>query len=359
MELKLALVGFGGVNQGLVELLKKKRAMLSAAGLDVSVTMVADLRLGIATNPRGIALDVLDETARRGVDAEALRRDPGTLVSPDVGLGAVLKAIASEHVDVVVEATFTDPTAGEPALSHCRTALECGKHVITTNKGPIALAQPALARIAARSGACVMYEGTVMSGTPVLRQLATTLRGCDVSGFAGILNGTSNFVLGQVEAGASFDAAIRDAQQRGYAEANPAADVNGSDVQLKVVILANTLWNAGLERGDVACRGIVELTEDDVRAAAAEGMSWRLIGSAVRHPDGTVTASVEPRKLPAGHPLRAASGVTNAITFDTDVLGGVTISGPGAGREETAFAILSDLIELRERIGVAAQEVLA
>lgn len=166
-------------------------------------------------------------------------------------------------------------------------------------------------------------------------------------------------MLGEVEAGASFDAAIRDAQQRGYAEANPAADVNGSDVQLKVVILANALWNAGLTRGDVTCRGIVELTEHDVRAAAAEGMSWRLIGSAVRHPDGTVTASVEPRKLPAGHPLRAASGVTNAITFDTDVLGGVTISGPGAGREETAFAILSDLIELADRIGAVSHEVAA
>ncbi|MBN3756001.1 homoserine dehydrogenase [Paraburkholderia sp. Tr-20389] len=358
MELKLALVGFGGVNQGLVELLRKKRETLAGAGLDVLITMVADLRLGIATNPRGIALDVLDETARRGVDAMALRRDPGTLVSPDVNLDAVLKAIASEHVDVVIEATFTDPNTGEPALSHCRTALECGKHVITTNKGPIALAQQELARIATKSDACLMYEGTVMSGTPVLRQIATTLRGCDVNGFAGILNGTSNFVLGQVEAGANFDAAIREAQQRGYAEADPAADVNGSDVQLKVVILANTLWNAGLQRRDVHCRGIVGLTGEDVRVAAAEGMSWRLVGSAVRRPDGTVTASVEPRKLPASHPLRAASGVTNAIMFDTDVLGSVTISGPGAGRQETAFAILSDLIELVDRIAAAAPEVL-
>ncbi|NLP62796.1 homoserine dehydrogenase [Paraburkholderia sacchari] len=359
MELKLALVGFGGVSQGLVDLLKKKRAMLLAEGLDLSVTMVADLRFGIATNPRGIALDVLDETARRGVDAEALRRDPGTLVSREINLDAVLKAIASEHVDVVIEATCTDPNTGEPALTHCRTALECGKHVITTNKGPIALAQRDLARIAAKSGACLKYEGTVMSGTPVLRQLSTTLRGCDVRGFTGILNGTSNFVLGEVEAGASFDTAIKEAQQRGYAEANPAADVSGSDVQLKVVILANTLWNAGLTRADVTCRGIVELTGDEVRAAAAEGLSWRLIGSATRQPDGTVTATVEPCKLPAGHPLRAASGVTNAITFDTDVLGSVTISGPGAGREETAFAILSDLIELRDHIDATAQEVIA
>ena len=96
-----------------------------------------------------------------------------------------------------------------------------------------------------------------------------------------------------------------------------------------------------------------------VRAAGGERTWWGLIGSAVRHPDGTVPASVEPRKLPAGHPLLAASGVTNAITFDTDVLGGVTISGPGAGREETAFAILSDLIELADRIGAASHEVAA
>lgn len=359
MKLRLALIGYGGVNQGLVELIEKKRATLSKHGLDLTVTAVADLRFGIATNPDGIDLIALSEMTRLGLDVNVLARDVRTQISPDASLDAVLKTIASTFVDVVVEATFTDPNTGEPALSHCRTALESGKHVVTTNKGPIALAQRTLRDCAGNAGVQLKYEGAVMSGTPVLRQIDTTLRGCDVNGFAGILNGTSNYVLGQVEQGATFEAAIKEAQRLGYAEANPAADIEGSDVQLKVVILANTLWDAGLKRVDVTCRGITGLTEQDVRAAASEGVSWRLIGSATRGADGAVNASVEPCKLAAGHPLLAASGVTNAITFDTDVLGAVTISGPGAGREETAFAILSDLIELCEQIGSKAPEVMA
>jgi len=190
-----------------------------------------------------------------------------------------------------------------------------------------------------------------MSGTPVIRQIDTTLRGCEVNGFAGILNGTSNFVLDRLAQGHDFDDAVREAQQLGYAEANPAADLEGADVQLKVVILANTLWNAGLTRADVPCRGITLLTSLDIRNAQSVGRNWKLVGSATRNADGTVSASVEPRELGADHPLHSISGVTNAVTFDTDVLGNVTVSGPGAGRRETAFAILSDLIELAEQTG--------
>lgn len=346
MAYRLALIGYGGVNQGLVELLQQKQATLKKQGLEVLITAVTDLRLGTVTNPGGISLDALTETARNGFSTEALLRDAGTTVSQKNDLYSTLTLIASDFVDVVVEATFTDPQTGEPALSHCRTALECGKHVITTNKGPVALAHRALNKLAAEQGVTFKYEGAVMSGTPVLRQISTTLRGSEVTGFSGILNGTSNFVLEQVAQGQNFDAAIKQAQALGYAEANPAADIEGSDVQLKVVILANTLWDAGLTRADVPCQGITGLTEQDVLAAQAGGKSWRLIGSASRGPDGKVTARVEPQALPTSHPLCAASGVTNAVTFRTDVLGDVTISGPGAGRIETAFAILSDLIEL-------------
>jgi homoserine dehydrogenase len=349
MAFRLALIGFGGVNQGLVELLKAKQTMLQAAGLPVSITAVADLRLGLVSNPQGLALDTLLECAANGFSAEVLQRTPGTTVQREIDLESTLALIAAEHVDVVVEATFTDPNSGEPALSHCRAALAHGKHVITTNKGPIALAQRSLAKLAAENGAQLKYEGAVMSGTPVLRQISTTLRGCEITGFAGILNGTSNFVLERLAQGHEFDAAVKEAQALGYAEANPAADLEGSDVQLKVVILANTLWDAGLTRADVPCRGISGLTGADIRAAQAAGSNWKLVGAATRHADGSVSASVEPRQLPAGHPLHSVGGVSNAISFETDVLGSVTISGPGAGRVETAFAILSDLIELAEQ----------
>lgn len=353
MAFRLALIGFGGVNQGLVELLKAKQGKLG--GLDIHITALADLRLGLVSNPHGLDLDALLETAASGFTTTALRRDPQTHIREAIDLDSTLALIGSDHVDVVIEATFTDPSNGEPALSHCRAALAHGKHVITTNKGPIALAQRSLSQLAAEHGVQIKYEGAVMSGTPVLRQISTTLRGCEINGFAGILNGTSNFVLERLAQGHGFDVAVREAQALGYAEANPAADLEGSDVQLKVVILANTLWNAGLTRSDVPCRGISVLTATDIHTAQAAGRSWRLIGSATRHADGSVSASVEPRELPAGHPLAAIGGVTNAITFETDVLGDVTISGPGAGRQETAFAILSDLIELAEQSGQEKQ----
>lgn len=359
MMFRLALIGFGGVNQGLVELLKNKQTALAKDGLEVRVTAVADLRIGVVTNPTGIDLDSLIEVSQKGFSVSPLQADSSTKISPEINLDAILDVIKSDFVDVVVEATFTDPQTGEPALSHCKTALESGKHVITTNKGPIAFAHQELSKLAKQHGVFLKYEGAVMSGTPVLRQITTTLRGCEVTSFSGILNGTSNFVLGQVAQGDSFDAAIKEAQALGYAEANPAADIEGSDVQLKVVILANTLWNAGITRSDVTCKGITALTEQDIKTASHAGRSWRLIGSATRHPDGSVTASVEPRELPSGHPLTAATGVTNAITFGTDVLGNVTISGPGAGRVETAFAILSDLIELDAQANVGCEEVTA
>ncbi|WP_321936339.1 homoserine dehydrogenase [Paraburkholderia sp. J8-2] len=356
MELRLALIGFGGVNQGLVQLLDTKREVLRAYGIDLKVTAVVDLRMGVLTNPGGFPLDVLLNCIECGLEVKPLLNCAGTDIQPNADLATTLKVIASDIVDVVVEATFTDPNTGEPALSHCRTALESGKHVITTNKGPVALAFKSLMATADAHGARLMFEGSVMSGTPVIRQLSTTLRGAEIRAFSGILNGTSNFVLGKVAAGDTFEAAVKDAQARGYAEANPAADIEGSDVQMKVLILANALWGADLRRSDVHCEGITGLSEEAIRSAPDNGSSWRLIGRAQRNEDGTIVAGVSPQLLPAGHPLLAATGVTNAITFDTDTLGSVTISGPGAGRVETAFAIFSDILELASVHNGAARE---
>jgi homoserine dehydrogenase len=248
--------------------------------------------------------------------------------------------------DVIVEATFTNPIDGEPAVSHVRAALESGKNVTTTNKGPVALAAAELNRIARDRGARFEYEGSVLSGTPILRFASETLKGLRINAVEGILNGTSNYVLGQMETGMTLQDAVAEAQSLGYAEADPTADIEGSDVQLKVVILANELLGAGITTADVVRRGISDLTASDIVAAAADGKRWKLVGSAFRNDDGTVTASVEPVALPLTHPLAGISGPTNAVSFDTDLLGTVTVAGPGAGRIETAYALLSDIIAI-------------
>lgn len=351
MRFNLALIGFGGVNQALVEVIRQKRSvLLERYGMDLRVTAVADIRFGTVWNANGLDPQSLLDMPASGYSLERLLAANSHSSYGGAGLEDTLELVKTRCVDVVVEATFTDPSSGEPALSHCRTALANGKHVVTTNKGPIALALRELLDLATNRNVHLLYEGSVMSGTPVLRQIAQTLRGCEITGFRGILNGTCNYVLGRIEAGLSFDEGVREAQAKGFAEADPTADVEGWDVQLKVAILANALWDGGLQPSGVRRSGITGLTESDVRKAAAEGLAWRLVGQARRNADGTVDASVGAVTLPAYDPLRAANGATNAVTFETDLLGKVTITGPGAGRTETAFAVLSDLIELNDRV---------
>jgi homoserine dehydrogenase len=177
------------------------------------------------------------------------------------------------------------------------------------------------------------------------------LAGANVQGFEGILNGTSNYVLSQMKDGLAFNDAVVQAQQLGYAEADPTADVEGFDVRLKVVILANELLNARLNVSDIACSGISNISAQDIAQASANGASWKLIGSADRAADGSVRASVEARLLPNSHPLAGIAGATNAVSFNTELLGAVTVSGPGAGRIETAFALLSDIVAIHTAHG--------
>jgi homoserine dehydrogenase len=197
------------------------------------------------------------------------------------------------------------------------------------------------------------FEGAVMSGTPVIRMAQMTLAGAGLQSFEGILNGTSNFVLGSMESGLDFADAVKQAQELGYAEADPRADVEGFDVRLKVVILANELLGAKLHPNDVTCHGISQLTSDQIYEAISDGYRWKLIGSAFRASDGLVKASVAPQRLPLSHPLASVSGPTNAVCFGSELLGKVTVIGPGAGRIETAYALLSDIVAVHRSIAAS------
>lgn len=344
----IALIGFGGVNRALAELIMERHDdIASRAGFGLRVVAITDLRLGSLMQSDGIDL-------RRvfALGADETFRDLGGLAVPSNNV-----VIRTSTAQIVVEATYTNPSDGEPGISHVRAALESGKHVTTTNKGPVALAAAELKELAAANGVTFQYEGAVVSGTPILRFAARTLTGARIDAVQGILNGTSNYVLGRMEAGLDLAAAVAEAQALGYAEADPTADIEGSDVQLKVVILANELLDAQLTTADVVRRGISGLSAADISAAAAEGKRYKLIGSAARAADGTVTAAVEPVALPLDHPLAGISGATNAVSFDTDLLGTVTVSGPGAGRVETAFALLSDIVAIDEHLRAVAEPV--
>jgi len=338
MEYRLALIGFGTVGQGFVEILRDRSVDLTEQfGVRYRITGVCDARLGSVHDPAGLDPEALLEAVRDGGGLESL-------AAPDLGWDAIRLA-EQGAADVLVELSFTDLETGEPATTHVRRALESGKHVVTTNKGPIALHWPELSALATERGLQIGAEGTVMSGTPTVNLGLNLLRAADVRAVRGILNGTCNYILTRMEAGSSYQDALNEAQAKGYAEADPSGDVEGFDAAGKVVILGNLLMGEPLTMADVDRTGISGLTLDDIATAAEAGERWKLIGSLERGPDG-VKAMVAPQRMPLSHPLSSVGGAMNAVTFETGILGEVTLVGPGAGRLETGYSVLVDLLEI-------------
>ena len=187
-----------------------------------------------------------------------------------------------------------------------------------------------------------------MSGTPALRMPLVSLAGNEIKEVRGIFNGTTNYILTKMEEEMEYADALAQAQELGYAEADPTADVEGYDAQGKVVILANVIMGAPLTKADVACKGISHLTLQDIAEAKAEGKRWKLISRCTKEGD-KVVASVGPEMVPLYDPLANIMGATNAITYECDLAGPITLVGAGAGRVETGFSILIDLINIERK----------
>jgi len=338
---RVAIIGFGVVGQGLVEILRDKGETLRRQdGLHIQIVAVCDTAKGAVHHPRGLDAALLLQAVQSAGSLESYPDGAGLVR----GLDSV-STIRDTGADVIVEATWTNLETGEPAITHIRTAFQAGKHVVTSNKGPVALAYRELKALADANGLLWGIEGTVMSGTPALRLGTTSLAGCTVRAIQGILNGTTNFILTRMEGGASYAEALAEAQRLGYAEADPTADVEGYDALGKLLILAAVVFDHPMTAQQVSRQGITHLTPQDIQRARAQGKRWKLIAELQRTDDG-VHARVAPQMVALSHPLAGVSGATNAITYVTDLLGEVTLVGPGAGRRETGFALLSDLLEI-------------
>jgi homoserine dehydrogenase len=341
MEHKLGLIGCGTVGQGLLQILNDKKDFLrDALGFEVKVVAISDKLKGSLLVPEGIdipgVLAVLG--AGKGL-ADYAKAAPGQVEPLDP-----LDMIERTDADIIAEMTYTDIKTGEPATSYIKKALRLGKNVVTSNKGPAALHYHEIQTLARQNGVQFRIEGTVMSGTPVFHLAESGLAGNTIREVKGILNGTTNFILTKMETeGMDYGPALALAQKLGYAEADPTADVEGFDALAKVVILSNVLLGGSLKTSDVPCKGISAISKADVEAAKAQGFRYKLIGH-TKLENGVVTASVSPQRLPVTDPLAGVMGAQNALTFDTDLMGKVTIQGAGAGKLETGFAILSDIL---------------
>lgn len=339
--MRLVIIGYGNVGRELGALLAEKTAVLRAQyHLTPRIVGVMTGRHGgwIAETPEGIAAQVVAEAGWPGTDAVPV----GALPFP----GSALDLINAVDADVLIELTTTNPATGEPALSHVRAAFARGMHVVTANKGPIAVAYRALREEAAQRGVQLRFESTVMDGTPVINLSEFTLPATEILAVRAIINATSNFILSGLMLGQSFDETLARAQQIGIAEADPSLDLDGWDAAVKLTIVANVLLGADIRPSDV----IRESSADRMRDLAANtppGSVAKQVATLTRTPDG-IQARVALELLAADDSLAGIGQGKAAIQLLTDTMGDLTIiEGPGTPRQ-TAFGVLADLITINK-----------
>ena len=336
-DLRLALVGFGHVGRRFAELLAGRYGgVMRAYGVRPRVTGIATGRHGLAIDPGGLDLARCLRLVRSERSLDALHRGPRP--------AAVRGFIARVPADVLIEVTTLDPKRGEPAVSHVRAALARGLHVITANKGPVAFALRPLRALAARKRRLFLHEGAVMDGTPVFNLVTRCLPGARILGFRGTLNSTTNLILSRMEEGVAATAALQEAQGQGIAEADARNDLDGWDSAVKGCALANALLGAAVTPDRVRRRGIRGIAPRDVRQALGEGTRLRLVVRG-RRAGRQVRVTVGPERVPFGDPL-SGSGPDAALVLETDVMGEIGVFERGATVDQTAYALLSDLIEV-------------
>jgi homoserine dehydrogenase len=245
-----------------------------------------------------------------------------------------------EHSDLVVELIG----GTEPAREYVLRAMGAGKHVVTANKQLLSRFGEELFAAARENDVQLRFEAAVAGVVPAIRVIAETLAAAHINRVHGIVNGTTNFILTEMaRTGATYEEALREAQELGYAEADPTEDVTGKDAAAKMAILARLAFNAPVRLEQVSYEGIERLTPDDIAYAKELGLSLKLVGSAERI-DGGIAVHVHPAFLYGDHPLASVNGAFNAVTVESPTITEITLSGPGAGGPQTASAVLGDVI---------------
>ncbi len=329
--MRVILCGFGVVGQSLVKLLESRADNLySAFGLKPRIVGVVDSGGGVA-DTAGLDSSALVSAKKRGSVSAYAGGRPGMA-------GAEL--VEDTEADVLIETTSSNYKDAEPGMSHITAAMRRKMHVVSVNKGPLALAFPSLMELAKYNSVSLRFSGTVGGGTPILDYAKNSLRGERIESFRGILNGTTNYILTNMAGGMSFDAALGDARSRGYVEADESLDLDGLDAAAKLVILANWIMGMKVTMPDIKCTGIRDISESDIKRAASKKSAIKLV--AVCDDD----LYVAPQDVRVDDPL-CVNGTLNGVSVVSEHSGTQTIIGRGAGGTETASSIIRDLIDIR------------
>lgn len=309
---KAAVMGYGVVGGGTAEvLIKNKDLIAKKAGEEIALKYILDIRKFPGDPNEALITD----------DFEKILNDPEVTVVAEV-MGGL-----------------------NPAYEFSKKLLMAGKSVVTSNKQLVSVHGPELMEIAEKNNVKYLFEASVGGGIPVIKPLNNCLSANDIIEIKGILNGTTNYILTQMfSEGVDFKSALLDAMDKGYAEKDPTADVEGHDALRKISILASLAWGEYINPDSVSATGISGITAEDVEYAETLGGAIKLIGSAIKKENG-ILCSVEPQIVPCENPMFAVNGVFNCVTITGDAVGDVMFYGQGAGKLATASAVVSDIIE--------------
>lgn len=309
----VALLGFGVVGSGTAEVLTQNKAIIEKkVGQAVNIKYILDLR------------DFPDSPF-----ADRIVHD-FNIIANDPEVSVVAEMMGGSH----------------PAYDFTLACLKAGKSVVTSNKEVVANFGTELLAVAKEMGVSYLFEASVGGGIPIIRPLREDLASNNVTAISGILNGTTNYILTRMDAeGASFEDVLKDAQRLGYAEANPAADVEGLDAARKIVILAAMAFGKRLNPNAILCEGITKITTADSELAKEMGYAIKLIGYTTRV-NGKILCMVSPRLVPLGNPIHGVNDVNNGILVNADMVGQVMFYGPGAGKLPTASAVTGDMVDV-------------
>jgi homoserine dehydrogenase len=340
MVVRLAGIGFGNVGHALQKLLMEKADELErryqlAFAFSGALTRTA----GGWIAPAGVSAAQLSASGWPAGDIPA---------GAEPFRGNVQEFIAACPADIVLELTTLEPETGHPAIGHIRAALQAGRHVVTANKGPVAHAYPELLALATRQSVALRFESTVMDGTPIFNLVESSLPVTTISGFRGLLNSTSNFVLGRMAAGETLESALQAARHLGIAEAVPTYDLEGWDAAVKATIVANVLMDAHLRPADVKRIGLGSEAMRREHLALPPGRILKQVVDGVRDGD-SVLVEVRLEALPSSDVLAHLAGMEAALVLHTDTMQDLVIIEGEGGPGQTAFGVLADLIAISTR----------
>ncbi|NLM43516.1 MAG: homoserine dehydrogenase [Clostridiales bacterium] len=336
--MNIALLGCGGVGKAFIRLLQEKERQLMAQGLCISLKYVLSSKGGVY-NPQGIdKADFLEFAAsERNIFKYSIGGNPN-LSFEDI--------ISNKDVDMLVELTPTNKDTGEPGLSHITQALKNGINVVTGNKGPIMLAYKKLKDLAKENSVQLGIGCTTGGALPTINAGLMDLAGSEILSIEGVLNGTTNFIIQQMEEKAiDYQEALKTAQDLGIAETDPSYDIEGWDTAIKMLILVNVLMGEEKTLKDINVSGITGITRKDIINAKTKGRKLKLIGRTVK--DGEkLDMYVTLEEIDPSHPLYGVDGKNKGVTYISDTLGDLTIIGGASGTKAAAASILRDIVNI-------------